>query len=71
MRIRNKNVEGNTLVVQYIYGTTNPHLGVVFIQTVSSAEAAALGSSPDEQLVKRVKQEIGEEMLADLQATYG
>lgn len=70
MLIRNKSVEGNALVVQYIYGTANPYLGVVLIQTVSHAEATALGTLPDEQLVERVKQEIGEELLADLQAAY-
>lgn len=70
MRIRNKSVEGAILVVQYIYGTTNPYLGAVFIQTVSHAEATALSTLPDEQLVERVKQDIGDEMLADLQAAY-
>ncbi len=69
MRIRQKFIEGNKVIVEYIYGATNPYLGVVFIEAGSNAQA--LYDSSDDKLLERVQQELGEEMMADLQATYG
>jgi hypothetical protein len=68
MKIRQKFLEGSKVIVEYIYGTTNPYLGVVFIESGSNAQA--LYNLPDNKLIERVQQELGEEMMADLQATY-
>jgi hypothetical protein len=68
MRIRQKFLEGNKVIVEYIYGTKNPYLGTVFVEAGSNA--LALYESSDEQIIERVRQELAEEMLADLQATY-
>jgi hypothetical protein len=71
MKIRQKLVDGSDLVVQYIYGNTNPYVGSAIIKASSNSEATALSALADEQLIERVQQELGEQMLADLQATYG
>lgn len=70
MQIRRKNVDGKNLIVQYIYGSTNPYLGLFVIQAASNEEAFALFASPDAKLLERLKIALGAEMLADLQAAY-
>lgn len=69
MKIRQKFIDGSKVIVQYIYGTQNPYLGVVFID--AGSDAKTVYDLSDEQLIERVQQELGEEMMADLQATYG
>jgi hypothetical protein len=70
MQIRRKNVDGANLVVQYLVGAQNPYLGFHVIRTETNADATALSNLPDNELVVRLGQELGGQMLADLRSAY-
>jgi hypothetical protein len=70
MQIRRKNVDGKNLIVQYLFGSTNPYLSFCTIETESNEDAVTLLSLPDADLLERVKTALGAKMLADLQTNY-
>jgi len=70
MQIRRKNVDGKSLIIQYIVGSVRPYLGYCVIKTDTDEEFASLNALSDAELLDRLKAELGEQKLADLQANY-
>jgi len=70
MQIRRKNVDGKSLIIQYLFGSVRPYWGHYVIKTETDEELASLNALSDAELLDRLKAELGEQKLADLQANY-